>query len=312
MRDPIPCPSFLQELIAPYASSLHLTTLPFHIHEVLASFVFYTVFEKVISPWLSRKYFPRYYGVFPPRTRVNWDIHITAFAQSLIICSATIWVLLADTERIGATWQDRLYGYSGAGGLVQAMAAGYFMWDLTVCTLNYSVLGPLDLLHAVIAGGVAVLGFRPFALFYGLEFLLFELSSPFVNIHWMCDKVDMTGSAVQWYNGVMLIVVFFSCRLVWGVWVSVHFFGDVWRALREGPILVPGVGKMGEAMMVQNYLPLWMAVLFCVGNLGLTGLNFFWFSKMIDAVRKRFKPEDGGTKQNGAASKYKSEKVKVR
>jgi hypothetical protein len=312
MQDPIPCPQFLHDFILPTATSLHLTTLPFHIHEVLLSFTFYTLFEKIVSPYISRKFFPRCYNTFPPRTRVNWDIHVTSFAQSLIICTATIYVLLTDTERIGSTWQERLYGYSGAGGLVQGMAAGYFMWDLTVCTINYSVLGPLDLLHGFIAGGVAILGFRPFALYYGLSYLLFELSTPFVNIHWMCDKVGMTGSTVQWYNGVVLIIMFFSCRLVWGCWVTVHFFGDVWRTLRAGPMTAAEVGKLGEGMAVQNSLPLWMAVLFCVGNLGLTGLNFFWFSKMIEAVRKRFRPEQGGTKQNGAISKSDSGKVKVR
>lgn len=178
--------------------------------------------------------------------------------------------------------------------------------------MNYSVLGPLDLLHGVIAGGVAILGFRPFALYYGLGYLLFELSTPFVNIHWMCDKVEKTGSNLQWYNGVVLIVVFFSCRLVWGTWITLHFFWDVWSALREGPITDAGMGKMGEGMKVQHSLPLWMAVLICVGNMGLTGLNFFWFSKMIEAVRKRFRPEQGGTKQNRAAHGSDSGKVKVR
>ncbi len=29
-------------------------------------------------------------------------------------------------------WEQRIWGYSGAMGLVQAFAAGYFVWDLTV------------------------------------------------------------------------------------------------------------------------------------------------------------------------------------
>jgi hypothetical protein len=315
MHDPIPYPQALHDLILPYTNTLHLITLPAHIHEVLLSFAFYTIFERYISPYLSRKFIPKHYAAFPPRTRINWHIHTTSFVQSIIICAATVHVIRNDDQRIGLTWEDRLYGYSGSGGLVQAMAAGYFMWDFMICTVNYKILGPLDLLHGVIAGSVAILGFRPFALYYGLGYLLFDLSTPFVNIHWACDKVDLTGSAVQLYNGIALIVMFFSCRLVWGTYLTFHFFGDVWtatRADREQQAISHGVVKPGGEMAMQGSLPIWMAVAFCVGNLGLTGLNFFWFSKMIEAVRKRFRPQEGGIKGNGRVTKSANGKVKMR
>jgi hypothetical protein len=305
----------LHDLVYPYAQSLHLTTLPAHIHEVLLSCAFYTAIQTYVSPYLSQKFVPQYYSQFSRRTRVNWDIHFTSFIQSLIICSITIYVMRNDTERIGETWQDRVYGYSGAAGLVQALAAGYFMWDVTVCIVNYSILGPADLLHAVIAISGSMLGFRPFGLYYGPGVLLFELSTPFVNIHWACDKVGMTGSRLQWWNGVVLIAAFFSCRLVWGSYLIVNFFKDVWVALqadREFLARGGGVGKVGGEDAVRDSLPLWVAVFFFVGNLGLTGLNFYWFSKMIEAVRKRFRPQEGGAKENGAAHKSSSGKVKVR
>lgn len=220
-----------------------------------------------------------------------------------------------DAERIGETWEDRLYGYSGGAGLVQAMATGYFIWDVMICIVNYSVLGALDLLHGIIAGSVAILGFRPFALYYGLGFLLFELSTPFVNIHWGCDKVDLTGSTTQWYNGIVLIITFFSCRLAWGSYLTINFFKDVWTAIQadqEQQSISYGVVKPGGEVAMQKMLPYWVAALFCAGNLGLTSLNFFWFSKMIEAVRKRFRPQEGGTKEDGQAAKSASGKVKVR
>ena len=272
--------------------ALHLTTLPNHIHEVLLSFVFFTLVENWVSPVLSAKFIPQHYSKFPPRTKVNWNIHLTSFVQSIILCSTTIYVIRNDTHRIGDTWEDRLYGYSRAAGSVQALATGYFLWDVMICTVNFRILGPLDLLHGIVAGGVAVLGFRPSALYYGLGFLLFELSTPFVNIHWACDKVDLTGSPTQWYNGIVLIVTFFSCRLVWGSYLTVHFFQDVWTALqadRERQAISYGTLSPGGKEAIQRGLPYWMAALFCFGNLALTGLNFFWFSKMIEAVRKRFR-----------------------
>ena len=40
----------------------------------------------------------------------------------------------------------------------------------------------------------------------------------------------MTGSTIQFLNGIVLLLTFFSCRLVWGTYNSIVVFADVWRA----------------------------------------------------------------------------------
>jgi hypothetical protein len=65
--------------------------------------------------------------------------------------------------------------------------------------------------------------------FYAPTFILYELSSPFLNIHWFCDKLNMTGSTLQFVNGIVLLFTFFSCRLCWGTYNSIRVFNDVWR-----------------------------------------------------------------------------------
>src|ERR1700730_1062100 len=74
---------------------------------------------------------------------------------------------------------------------------------------------------------------RPFVNFYGPTFILYELSSPFLNFHWFFDKLNMTGSRAQLYNGLILLATFFSCRLVWGTYQSVRVYQDVWAALQN-------------------------------------------------------------------------------
>ena len=54
---------------------------------------------------------------------------------------------------------------------------------------------------------------RPFVNYYGCIFILWELSTPFLNIHWFLDKVNMTGSRAQLYNGYLLLFSFFSSQL---------------------------------------------------------------------------------------------------
>ena len=150
---------------------------------------------------------------------------------------------------------------------------------------------------------------RPFVHFYCPVFLLHELSTPFVNIHWFCDKVELTGSIFQAVNGVLLTMVFFCCRLVWGTYGSILVFKDVYHAtFTSYPTSQYVADKFGQALrssdlsdsigqttsfMTVKRLPLWLGLTYLIVNVAITLLNFFWFSKMIQTIRKRFDPPFG-------------------
>lgn len=119
---------------------------------------------------------------------------------------------------------------------------------------------------------------RPFLNYYGLNFVLYELSTPFLNVHWFLDKCGMTGSRFQLVNGIALIASFGASRLVWGTYQSVNMYRDVWQALKT-----PG----------ELPVPPWLALAYVLANTILSGLNFWWFSRMVVTVRKRFqKPRE--------------------
>ena len=166
---------------------------------------------------------------------------------------------------------------------------------------------------------------RPFCNYYGPVFILYELSSPFLNIHWFCDKLNLTGSSIQWYNGMILLATFFSCRLVWGTYQSVHVYQDVWAAMHlpttvpdylnvsntsnsAAPIFVPRNGELclgkescvaaqAEVMRFADPttapVPVWLAGTYLVANILLNTLNFYWFGRMIETVMKRFREIPG-------------------
>lgn len=134
---------------------------------------------------------------------------------------------------------------------------------------------------------------------YAPVFILFELSSPFLNIHWFCDKLKLTGGKIQLVNGMVLLGTFFSARIVWGVYNSVMVFKDIFGAYANPP---PATGM--DMLLVQDALvdakvvshpyegmevPLWLAAVYLGSNLTLNGLNFWWFSRMIVTVASRFK-----------------------
>lgn len=129
----------------------------------------------------------------------------------------------------------------------------------------------------------------------------------------------MTGSKAQWYNGMALLFVFFSCRLVWGTWQSVLVYKDMWTALQQtwtasGSSLLDPIDISSAVFRERNGtlcvdetcaranaeiskfashtaagVPLWLAITYVTSNLILNSLNYYWFSKMIETVLKRFR-----------------------
>ena len=55
--------------------------------------------------------------------------------------------------------RERVWGYTGASGMVQGFSAGYFLWDLCSCAADRDVHGPGALAHAACALAVSLLGF---------------------------------------------------------------------------------------------------------------------------------------------------------
>lgn len=53
-----------------------------------------------------------------------------------------------DDERRNMNLNERLWGYTGAAGLVQALATGYFLFDLVVMVRYLDVFGLGMLAHA--------------------------------------------------------------------------------------------------------------------------------------------------------------------
>ena len=116
--------------------------------------------------------------------------------------------------------------------------------------------------------------------------MLYELSTPFLNIHWFCDKLGMTGSMSQLYNGIALLVTFFCCRIVWGTYSSVLIYSDIYKAFtlpsndpmaslldngkREGNTsILAGPGcEVGD-------LPMWLVSVYLIVNTALSSLNFY-------------------------------------
>jgi hypothetical protein len=127
-----------------------------------------------------------------------------------------------------------------------------------------------------------------------------------LNIHWFCDKVELTGSNVQLVNGIFLISTFIGCRLVWGTYASFSVFRDVLTAYRHtsswDASAVPAPpqtnGTTSPSFEIMKYAgnkeaPLWLCLAYLASNIVLNSLNWYWINKMIATIRKRFDPPFG-------------------
>jgi len=319
MKDPfpIPPPEWLVEASQPLANFLSMPTLALHMHEILFAFALYTFLFVVVSPIFSRAVWPQTYANLNRRTLVNWDVHIVSFFQSVFISALSLWVIFADEERKSIRpknmWEQRIWEYTGAGGMVQSFALGYFTWDFIMCSYYINIFGVGMLAHAISALSVFALGYRPFIYFYAPVFLLYELSSPFLNIHWFCDKLNLTGSSIQAINGALLTSTFFGCRLIWGNLSSFWVFYDIFRSIQKGhtdlttfDFGAPHIFSTRDLLRIYGEeqgqrlafvggqkIPLWLALAYLSSNITLNSLNIFWFGKMIQTIRKRFDPPFG-------------------
>jgi hypothetical protein len=334
MQDPLPSPppAFIRAWRLA-AELTNLSTLPLHVHEVLFAWAFYHISYTTFAPIISRTLCPNTYPKLTKKTQINWDVRVVSTLQAFIVSGSALWVIFNDDERAGMDWTGRIWGYTGSMGMVQAFAAGYFLWDLGVSAKYVKIFGPGGLAHAISALIVTCMGFvswrsvfelspcvytfklernlmmkpqRPFANYYGLNFVLYALSTPFLNLHWYCDKLSLTGSKLQLYNGIALLTTFFCCRVLWGNYQSIFIYRDLWKALQAGTVDLKNTGdpvfayRSNPDLFIMNSANLelsrWYAGIYAGSNTILNFLNVIWFSKMVQTVRKRFQPEKEGKK----------------
>lgn len=242
-----------------------------HWHEIVASAAFYFAIQAA-SPVVSKRWFGRSYTNLDVKTRLNFDVHVVSMVQ----CIISIFILLPLWNH--PHFQNRLqdpyssvFGYNGYSGFVSAVSIGYFLWDLYVCLRHFKLFGFGFLLHAFAALYVFVCSLRPYCLPWVPAFLIFELSTPFVNINWFGSRLPKgtISDRVILINGLLLLVTFFLVRIVWGLYAVALLAQDL--------------------AQVWHYDRLIFAVVTFVLNGSLDILNILWFSKMLAIAKKKLR-----------------------
>ncbi|AMD22469.1 HHL301Wp [Eremothecium sinecaudum] len=243
-----------------------------HGHEVLVSFlVYHFLIYRWLAPTANRLVFGDFYLRSAKRDKINFDIHSTSMVQALV-CLALIMPVMklpVDLE---------LYSYYNEYvSLVSAHMMGYFLWDFYVCARYCKFFGIGFLGHAVGSLMVTTCTLRPSYQQWVGKFLVFEASTPLVNVNWYISQLSRAPSTrkrviparVNFVNGILLFITFFCVRIVWGTIALVLLDYQVWKQW-------------------SSDTPVFLGLLVPSVNLLMTVLNFYWFSKMVTIAKKTY------------------------
>ncbi|CCD24345.1 Tda4p NDAI_0D00310 [Naumovozyma dairenensis CBS 421] len=250
----------------PESDSLYLS----HAHEIVYSFLFYLTCSALIAPMINKFIFGKHYtSIKDKNIKIDFNVHTVSMIQaiiSMIIIYPTLF--LPNDNTLNITTYHHHYT-----SMVASLTLGYFIWDLLVCLKHFKLYGFQFLGHAVGALYVMIIALKPFCQPWIGKFVLYEASTPFVNINWfiiqLTDPITKKCVIPTWVNvlnGLMLLVVFFLVRIAWGTLATLMIVKNMWH--------------------VKHQIPLISAFILMSINVLLNGLNFVWFSKMIKIAKK--------------------------
>ncbi|GBG26459.1 Transmembrane protein 56 [Hondaea fermentalgiana] len=183
--------------------------------------------------------------------------------HAIVVCLNALTVALGkDNEVLSA---DRIYGSTELSRWTNAFACGYFLYDFFVVLFHL----PIDLkflLHAVVCGLAFWYAQAPLFQYYTTRFLLFELSTPFLNLKNCAHALDWPSS---WKDIIdkLFSAAFVGCRLIYGLPMSFEFVAFLWDLLSKQ--------RNPETHTVA--LPSPAMLTFCIFAItSMSGLNVVW------------------------------------
>jgi hypothetical protein len=197
-------------------------------------------------------------------------VRMSSWMNCFLVVPFSIVVLLspAETTELSASVSSRFFGFHPYSHVLYTLAAGYFLFDLIHNLVEYS--GVAFLIHGVLCFTLYFCGLRPFAHYWGLGYLLFELSTIFMNAIHVEDRIlkIRKSSLLFKATGLCFALSFFGARIVFGNYMNFYFWQDIFSVLSSNPSL--------EKIILMG--------LYGVSNVALSALNLFWMYKIFEKV----------------------------
>lgn len=233
----------------------------------------------ILSSILSPIFFPKILKKTNKKARsrfIRWNVEVVSLLHSIMICALAIpiYILMKiypEHEWFKEIVADPLYGYSEKAMFVVAIAAGYFIWDFLVCVIYYRIFRFQGLFHALFSMVSFVLVcITEMFIYYGLIFLIFEVSTPFLNIRSLLNKADKGESKAYYINSILFVFTFFLSRVAFGLYQQFHCSVKIIHN-------------------VENLSP-FVVVWYFLASMSSTLINMYWFVLIVMKMVELFLP----------------------
>ena len=165
--------------------------------------------------------------------------------------------------------QNMLYGISDASRRCIVVASAYFIYDLYICATRYSQNGLPFLVHGLLCCLAYAYPLLSGNMHYlGANFLMWEVSTPFLYLRWYLIKTERSNSLMMGIANALFAVSFFACRVVSGPIMSLAF----WRA--SGADLASATSTIPKIVLYMYRTAMFV----------LNGLNYYWFYTIINVA----------------------------
>lgn len=209
------------------------------------------------------------------KNRLDCCVRLVSFIQAIIICVLGLPVF--GNKYLGV---DHVFATTPYSKFYTSMALSYFIWDTIVSAVYVNYFGVGFLIHGIVSTAVFYIAVEyKFIQYYSAIFLLFEISTPFLDIRWVGLKFDVLSETFKLINNIILILIFFFVRICWG-WYQVFRLGFDLYAAKD----TDGFNTVG-------------AIIILACNFVLDVLNVFWFGKMMTVAIETLKGMLGFTKK---------------
>ena len=157
-------------------------------------------------------------------------------------------------------WLHRISFISDESIFLSHFACGYFLYDVIMCLVRFKYVGLVFLCHAILAFVINLISIiSNVGHFYTAAFLVWETSTPFINIRYFMHKLKVYK--FEKVNNAMIILIFFTFRIIWGSFIYY--------------IIIIDTLKYGNGILLKT--PIFITFF-------MNALNYYWFYKMIKIV----------------------------
>ncbi|CEO96045.1 unnamed protein product (mitochondrion) [Plasmodiophora brassicae] len=212
--------------------------------------------------------------------------HVTSFIHAIVSSTGALTLYLSATAPMH---QDHIFARDLWAELLVVHSSAYFSSDIVEMIRFPGGPTYVFILHHTMALIAFTLAFYSKFTYFGVVFLLFELSTPFLAIRWMCLQLNYHHPILINVVNCSFGIVFVAVRTIWGSFIATpRMFAELWPPASDATVFAlrnPTAAADSDPLFLQNAARLVILTVFLF-NL----LNAFFLFKVFRMVRGAFLP----------------------